>query len=88
MKYSDFDYKFNKRKCGKVEKCSIIDEEGTVYAYGTVCEMNAWWDTHTIPIWKDGKYNGCEIDGKKVMMTNVGESLFKTIEPYLRFSLV
>lgn len=89
MKYSDFDHKFNKRVCGKVENCSIIDEEGTVYASGTVPEIEDWWDKYTTPIWENGIYCGCEIGGKRVMMTNVDESLFrKLIEPHLKFSLV
>ena len=88
MKYLDFDRKFNKRICGKIEICSIIDEEGIVYARGTVCELEEWWDKYTTPIWKNGNYDGSEIDGKEVMMTNISESLFKTIEPHFKFSFV
>lgn len=88
MTFLEFDRKFNKRICGKIKTCSIIDEEGTVYAYGPFAELEEWWDKYTNPIWKDGKFDGCEIDGKKVMMTNVSESLFNEIEPHLKFSLV
>lgn len=86
MNYLEFDRKFNKRICGRIKNCSIIDEDGTIYAQGHFQEMEEWWDTHTTPIRENGKYKGGEIDGKKVMMTHASESVFKTlIEPYIKF---
>ena len=85
MKYLDFDHKFNKRICEKIEKCSIIDMEGRVYASGTVSELEELWDKYTTPIWKNGNYDGCEVDGKKVIMTNLGETLFERIKVHFKF---
>lgn len=74
MTYEEFDKKYNTRRCGIIDRCSIITLEGQVICEDEIENIEEFWDNKTEAIFKNSRYSHQEFNGQEVVMTNVSRS--------------